>query len=82
MKLSDFILLNEKEKKHTVLHQGVLVAKRKTASRVTFLFDVENFYVEACFNTGSKDIEEFRMFDSARLPQLYLDNIRLDDLLN
>lgn len=82
MKLSDFILLNEKEKSQAVLTQGVLIAKSKTASTVTFLFDVENFYVEACFNAVNKDIEEFRMFDSAGLPQRYLDNIRLDDLLN
>ncbi len=82
MKLSDFILLSEKEKRHAVLSQGVLLAKRQTASTVTFLFDVESFYVEACFNAKNKDIEEFRMFDSARLPQLYLDSIQLGDLLN
>lgn len=82
MKLSDFILLDEREKRQTVLNQGVLIAKRKTASTVTFLFDVESFYVEACFNAANKDIEEFRMFDPARLPQPYLDTIRLDDLLN
>jgi len=82
MKLSDFILLNEKEKRHAVLNQGVLIAKRKTAARVTFLFGVESFYVEACFNALNKDIEEFRMFDSARLPQDYLESTRLDDLLN
>ena len=82
MKLSDFILLSEKEKRHAVLQQGVLIAKRQTASTVAFLFGVESFYVEACFNAVNKDIEEFRMFDSARPPQLYLDAISLDDLLN
>lgn len=82
MKLSDFILLNEKEKRHAVLSQGVVIAKSKTASTVTFLFGVESFYVEACFNAQNKEIEEFRMFDSARIPNLYLDGIRLDDLLN
>ena len=82
MKLSDFILFNEKEKRQVVLNQGVLIAKRTTPSTVTFLFDVESFYVEACFNAKNKDIEEFRMFDLARLPKLYLDGIPLDDLLN
>ncbi|HUC83379.1 MAG TPA: hypothetical protein VMR70_20880 [Flavisolibacter sp.] len=82
MKLSDFILLSEQEKRHAVLNQGVLIAKRKTASQTTFLFGVESFYVEACFDSVNKHIEEFRMFDSARLPQLYLDQIGLDDLLN
>ena len=82
MKLSDFILFTEKEKRQAVLSQGVLIAKIKTESTVTFLFDVESFYVEACFNADNKDIEEFRMFDHARLPKVYLDSIRLDDLLN
>jgi hypothetical protein len=82
MKLSDFILLNVQEKRHAVLHQGVLVAKRKTASTVTFLFGLESFYVEACFNAVNKEIEEFRMFNSAKIPQRYLDGIRLDDLLH
>ena len=82
MKLSDFILLNEQEKRQTVLNSGVLIAKRTTPTTVTFLFDVESFYVEACFNARNKDIEEFRMFDSSRLPQLFLDAFKLDDLLN
>lgn len=82
MKLSDFILLNVQEKRHAVLHEGILVAKSKTASTVTFLFGLESFYVEACFNAANKEIEEFRMFHSAQLPQRYLDGIRLDDLLN
>ena len=29
MKLSDFIMLNEEEKKLAVLHEGVLISKRK-----------------------------------------------------
>lgn len=82
MKLSDFILLDEKEKRHAVLNQGVLIAKSKTAATVTFLFGMERFYVEACFNAVNKEVEEFRMFDGAKPPQRYLDDIRLDDLLN
>jgi hypothetical protein len=46
------------------------------------LFHVQNFYVEACFNPNSKDIEEFRMFDHTSLLQPYLDSICIDDLLN
>lgn len=82
MKLSDFILLNEEEKKRAVLHEGVLISKRAAPSSFIFLFQVRNFYVEACFNADSKDIEEFRMFSQTSFLQPYLDKINLDDLWN
>jgi hypothetical protein len=46
------------------------------------LFQVQDFYVEACFNSFSKDIQEFRMFGHTSLLQPYLDSICIDDLLN
>jgi len=82
MKLSDFILLSEEEKKLAVLHSGVLIGKRKTLDSFTFLFQVNNFYVETCFNTCNKAIEEFRMFEQTALLQPYLETIRIDELLN
>ena len=82
MKLSDFILLNEKEKQQAVLHEGVLIGKRKNNTSVVFLFQIEHFYVEARFNVKDKGIEEFRMFDHSTLLQPYLDDIPIDDLLN
>jgi hypothetical protein len=82
MKLSEFILLNEDEKKQAVLHQGILVSKRKEASAFMFLFQVRNYYVEACFNTESKHLEEYRVFDDTNLLQPYLESISLDNLLN
>jgi hypothetical protein len=82
MKLSDFILLNEEEKKIAVLHTGVLIGKRKDIDTVAFLFRVDNYYVEAFFNSGNKTIREFRMFNHTTLLQPYLDSIRIDDILN
>ena len=82
MKLSDFILLDEAEKKLAVLHEGVLISKRNMPASFIFLFQVNNFYVEACFNKDSKDIEEFRMFAHTGLLQPYLDSISLEDLWN
>jgi hypothetical protein len=82
MKLSDFILLNEEEKKQVVYHEGVLLCKRQLPTSVIFLFHVQHFYVEACFNPDSKNIEEFRMFDHTSLLQPYLEGICIDDLLN
>lgn len=82
MKLADFILLNEHGKKQAVLNEGILIAKRKEPASIIFLFQVQNFYVEACFNSCNKHIEEFRMFSGTGLLQPYLDNMPIDDLLN
>lgn len=82
MKLSDFILLNEEGKKQAVLHEGVLIGKRKAPASFIFLFQVQNFYVEACFSLNGKDIEEFRMFGHTTLLQPYLETICIDELLD
>lgn len=82
MKLSDFILLNEEKKKQIVLHEGVLIGKRKSLASVIFLFQVQRFYVEAFFNTENKELKEFRMFEHTTPLQPYLDSIHIDDLLN
>jgi len=82
MKLSDFILLNKEEKKWTVLHEGVLLCKRQLPASVIFLFHVQRFYVEACFNSDSKEVETFRMFSDIKHLQPYLEEISIDELLN
>jgi hypothetical protein len=82
MKLSDFFLLNEEEKKYIVLHQGILLAKRSNENKMVFLFQLENYYVETFCNPGSKKIEEFRVFDNTRSLQPYLDAISINELLN
>ena len=81
MKLSDFILLNEKDKKHTVLHRGVLVAKRMTCGCMVFLFQLENYYVEAYCNLQNKSLREFRVFDDVNRLTPYLDEISIEHLL-
>lgn len=82
MKLSEFILLNEDEKKMTVLHQGVLVAKRNNFDFMVFLFQLGNYYVEAYCNPQNKAIEEYRVFDNITLLNPYLETIPIDNLLN
>ena len=82
MKLSDFILLSEEEKKIAVLHAGVLIGKRRDDDTMAFLFQFKDYYVETFFNSVSKTIKEFRMFDQTTLLQPYLDSIRIDDILN
>jgi len=82
MKLSDFIVLNENDKKLTVLHKGVLVGKRKTFDSMVFLFHLGSYYVETYCNPENKAIEEYRVFDNVTLLNPYLDTIPIDNLLN
>src|ERR1700722_20410336 len=82
MRLSEFILLNEDEKKSTVLHQGVFLAKRSSFDSMVFLFQLGSYYVEAFCNPANKAIEEYRMFDNIDVLKPYLEAIPLDNLLN
>jgi hypothetical protein len=81
MKLSDFIMLSEEQKKYTLLHMGVLVGKRKNIEQIIFLFRLENFYVETFCNTKTKGVTQYRMFEHTNLLQPYLESIAIDELL-
>ncbi|HEY0039624.1 MAG TPA: hypothetical protein VGB71_03125 [Flavisolibacter sp.] len=82
MRLSDFILLSEEEKKWTVYHQGVPLAKREQADYRIFLFQLQDYYVETFCNKENKSIEEYRVFNDTECLGTYLSAIPLDDLLN
>ena len=82
MKLSDFILLDEEQKKGTLLHEGVLIGKRTCEDCMVFLFQLPDYYVESYCNRQSKSIEEFRAFTHLEPLYPYLDAIPLGDLLN
>jgi len=81
MRISDFILLSEAEKRSTVLHQGVLVAKRSLLDHIVFLFQMSNYYVEAYCNTRNKAVEEYRVFDNTSPLLPYLETIAIDGLV-
>lgn len=82
MKLSDFILLNENEKKQTVLHEGLLIAKRINDEQMVFLFQLGSYYVETYFNMDDKAIDSFLVFRNTSALDPYLQSIHIDDLLN
>jgi hypothetical protein len=82
MRLSDFILLSEEEKKRVVLHEGVLVGKRDNNRCKVFLFQMENYYVEMYCNRQSKTVESYYAFQHTRLLRPYLPTIPFDDLLH
>jgi hypothetical protein len=82
MKLSEFILLNEVEKQHTVLHRGVLIAKRRQSSCMIFLFQLDHYYVETWCSFINKAVTEYRMFSGTAPLEPYLNEISLQHLLH
>lgn len=82
MKLSEFILLSESEKKNTVIHLGVLIGKRHEPNVIVFLFQLGNYYVETYCNNATKAVQEFRAFMDPVHLSPYLKMISLDDLFS
>jgi hypothetical protein len=82
MRLSEFILLSEDEKKSTVMQLGVALARRSSFNSTVFLFQLGSYYVEAYCNPTNKAIQEYIMFDNIDMLQPYLEGIPLDNLLN
>jgi hypothetical protein len=82
MKLSDFIMLNEEEKKFAVIHQGVLIGKRKKTGYIVFLFQLDNFYVETFGDTKTKAVTQYRVFANTKLLHPYLENIAIDNMFS
>ena len=82
MRLSEFILLNEADKKRSVMQQGVLLAKRTSLDSIVFLFQFEDYYIETYCNTANKIIEEYRVLPGTDALKHYLEAIPIDDLLN
>jgi hypothetical protein len=81
MKLSDFTLLSDHEKKGTLLHEGVLLAKREATGCKVFLFGMNDYYVEMFCNMQNKAVEEYRISSNTRFLSPYLQAISIDDLL-
>jgi hypothetical protein len=82
MKLSEFMLLNEAEKKWSVMNQAVPLAQRSYEDLIVFLFQLEDYYVEAYCNVADKSIEEYRVLPDTNAIRHYLEAIPIDELLN
>ncbi|HEY8893782.1 MAG TPA: hypothetical protein VIM79_03175 [Niastella sp.] len=82
MKLSEFILLSEEDKKSAVMNNAVALAQRTYPDIVVFLFQLDYYYIEAYCNKASKAIEEYRVLPGANGISHYLEAIPIDDLLN
>jgi hypothetical protein len=82
MRLSEFIVLNEADKKRSVMQQGVLLAKRTSPDSIVFLFQLEDYYIETYCNAANKIIEEYRILPGTDALKHYLEAIPIDDLMN
>jgi hypothetical protein len=82
MQLSDFILLDEAKMKSTVLHEGVLIAKRRNSDHLVFLFQMDDYYVETYCNMQTKAVSEYRAFTETNALDPYLEAIAIDELLH
>lgn len=82
MKLSDFIVLDEVEKKCVVMNEAVALATRTSPGLLIFLFQIEDYYVEAYCNVKDKSIEEYCVLPGINAIGHYLEAITIDDLLN
>jgi hypothetical protein len=82
MNLSEFVLLSEGEKKWQLMNNGVALAKRVFQHTIIFLFQLEDYYVEAYCNVEDKKIREFRILPGIDAIGHYLEAIPIDELLN
>lgn len=82
MKLSEFILLNEEDKKYTVMNNAVALAQRIYPNVIIFLFQMSDYYIEAYCNKANKAIEEYRVLPDTNAIANYLEAIPIDDLIN
>jgi hypothetical protein len=82
MKLSEFILLNAAEKKWFVMNHAVALAQGNCKGSVVFLFQAEDYYIEAYCNAGDKSIKEYRVLPDTNSISHYLNDIPIDELLN
>ena len=82
MKLSEFIALPEDHKRSAVLTEGVAIAKRELANQLVFLFQLQEYYVETFCCCQSKEILEYRVLHNTRQLTPYLEQIKIDHLLN
>ena len=82
MKLSEFIVLNHAEKKCAVMNNAVALATRTSPGLVIFLFQIEDYYVEAYCNAADNRVEEYCVLPDTNAIRHYLEAMPIDDLLN
>jgi hypothetical protein len=80
MKLSEFIVLDEQAKKSAVLHDAILLAKKREKDSIVFLFQLDGYYVEAYGDYEKKQVHTYTAFNNINLLQPWLESIPIPDL--
>lgn len=82
MRLSEFLLLGEEEKKKTVLHDAILISKRKNENDIVFLFQLEGLYIEAYCDMHQKAISSYQVSNNTSMIEPYLNAIPITGLFH
>ncbi|WP_132055937.1 hypothetical protein [Pseudocnuella soli] len=71
MTLQSFKSLSPKQKRRALLHKGIYLAERTTASFSVFLFKVEDFFVELFFIRENDEIAGLRPVQEPKVVRHY-----------
>lgn len=74
MKLSDFLELDEMEQAETLWDKGVHIGERDDAVYRYILYQVDGFYVEACYHKEYNVLRQLHVFDDTEGLEPYLKN--------
>ncbi len=81
MKLSEFFQLETGDKIKSILHDGVLVSKKRTNASFAFLFQLDGYYVETIWNIQDKSLMEIRTSTNTQSINDHLEEIEISHLL-
>lgn len=82
MRLSEFFQLDTGDQIKSILHDGVLVSKKRTEASFAFLFQLEGYYVETIWNVEDKRLMEIRTSTETSSIDEHLQGIEIGHLLH
>ena len=82
MNIFDFHRLNEKQQLDTLEKSGVFIAEMNGPYYNIKLYQVNGFYVELYFHTHFNVVVNINCFTNTDCLDPYLENIRLDELID
>jgi len=80
MDLNELMTLPLEEKYSFIQNEGTFIAGRMKNELTYNLYSIFLYYAEICFNLADNSIEEIILFNSARVLDPYLEEIRLPEL--
>jgi len=81
MTLQDFQLLPEARQIDELYQSAVYLGKRKQASSIILLYQLESFYVEVYYRKYRSHVRHLHCFESTELLDPYLEQIDVENLV-